>query len=185
MMVSSATDIPAEALGIRLSNPTSVEAINAAEQRLSRIAERQNREFTRQLMQLMRVAIYMQGGYQSLSDVDLSGITPVWEPVNVSVKAWESKQRAQNTLDAIRQSVNQPEQGQAGTATADTGTGDTQQSSAKPSETGASELKTAFDALGVAIRAGVSPQSAAAKLGLDGIDFTGMVPVSLRDDSKQ
>ena len=50
---------------------------------------------------------------------------------------------------------------------------------------GAAELKTAFDALGVAIRAGVSPQSAAAKLGLDGIDFTVMVPVSLRDDSKQ
>ncbi|MFR0565118.1 phage portal protein [Bifidobacterium porcinum] len=174
MMVSSATDIPAEALGIRLSNPTSVEAINAAEQRLSRIAERQNREFTRQLMQLMRVAMYMQGGYQALSDVDLSGITPVWEPVNVSsdaakadwltkvgsvdealaksdvgrrhlglseseiqsVKAWESKQRAQNTLDAIRQSVNQPEQGQTGTATVDAGTGGTQQSSAKPSENG-------------------------------------------------
>ena len=118
-------------------------------------------------MQLMRVAIYMQGGYQSLSEVDLSGITPVWEPVNVSsdaakadwltkvgsvdealaksdvgrrrlglseseiqsVKAWEAKQRAQNTLDAIRQSVNQPEQGQTGTATADAGTGGTQQSS--------------------------------------------------------
>ena len=46
-------------------------------------------------------------------------------------------------------------------------------------------MKTAFDALGVAIRSGVSPQIAAAKLGLDGIDFTGMVPVSLRDDSKQ
>jgi hypothetical protein len=49
----------------------------------------------------------------------------------------------------------------------------------------AAELKTAFDALGVAIRSGVSPQSAASKLGLDGIDFTGMVPVSLRDDSQQ
>ena len=46
-------------------------------------------------------------------------------------------------------------------------------------------MKTAFDALGVVIRAGVIPQSASAKLGLDGIDFTGMVPVSLRDDSKQ
>lgn len=49
----------------------------------------------------------------------------------------------------------------------------------------AAELKTAFDALGVAIRAGVTPQSAASKLGLDGIDFTGMVPVSLRGDSQQ
>ncbi|MFR0558077.1 hypothetical protein ACLUWO_04230 [Pseudoscardovia radai] len=49
----------------------------------------------------------------------------------------------------------------------------------------AAKLKTAFDALGVAIRAGVSPQSAAAKLGLDGIDFTGLVPVSLREDGQQ
>lgn len=171
MMVSSATDIPAEALGIRLSNPTSVEAINAAEQRLSRIAERQNREFTRQLMQLMRVAMYMQGGYQSLSDVDLAGITPVWEPVNVSsdaakadwltkvgsvdealaksdvgrrhlglseaeiksVKAWESKQRAQANYDAIRQSI-QPETSQTTPSTVDAGTGGTQQSAAQPSD---------------------------------------------------
>lgn len=222
MMVSSATDIPAEALGIRLSNPTSVEAINAAEQRLSRIAERQNREFTGQLMQLMRIGVYMQGGYARLSDVDLSGITPVWEPVNVSsdaakadwltkvgsvdeavaksdvgrrhlglseaeiksVKAWESKQRAQANYDAIRQSINQPGAGQTTPATADTGAGVAQQSAASSSDGGA-ELKTAFDALGVAIRSGVSPQSAAAKLGLDGIDFTGLVPVSLRDDSKQ
>ena len=91
----------------------------------------------------MRTAMYMQGGYQALSDVDLTGISPVWEPVNVSsdaakadwltkvgsvdeavaksdvgrrhlglseseiksVKAWESRQRAQDTLDALRQSV--------------------------------------------------------------------------------
>lgn len=157
---ASATDIPAEALGIRLSNPTSVEAINAAEQRLSRIAERQNREFSGQLMRLMRVAVYMQGGYASLSDVDLSGITPVWEPVNVSsdaakadwltkvgsvdaalatsdvgrrhlglsedeirsVKAYESKQRAQANLDALRRSIAQGDaqpQPQAGAAQAD------------------------------------------------------------------
>ena len=87
MLVSSETDIPAEALGIRLSNPTSVEAINAAEQRLSRIAERQNTEFTGQLMHLMRIAMYMQGGYKRLADVDLTGISPVWEPVNVSSDA--------------------------------------------------------------------------------------------------
>lgn len=224
MMVSSATDIPAEALGIRLSNPTSVEAINAAEQRLSRIAERQNREFTGQLMQLLRVAIYMQGGYASLSDVDLSGITPVWEPVNVSsdaakadwltkvgsvdaalatsdvgrrhlglsedeirsVKAYETQQRAQANLDALRQSIAQggAQQTQAG----EEQPAQTAQPSAQSSGTGgddASKLKTAFDALGVAIRSGVSPQSAANKLGLDGIDFTGLVPVSLRDDSQQ
>mgnify|MGYP006878939812 CR=1 FL=1 len=43
-----------------------------------------------------------------------------------------------------------------------------------------SDLKTKFDALGTAIRAGVAPQSAAQVVGLDGIKFTGAVPVALR-----
>jgi predicted nuclease of predicted toxin-antitoxin system len=43
-----------------------------------------------------------------------------------------------------------------------------------------SDLKARFDALGVAIRSGVDPSDAASRLGLDGIEFTGAVPVSLR-----
>lgn len=41
-------------------------------------------------------------------------------------------------------------------------------------------MKAAFDALGVAVRAGVDPQSALHKLGLDGVTMSGAVPVSLR-----
>ena len=41
-------------------------------------------------------------------------------------------------------------------------------------------MKSQFDALGVAIRAGVDPADAATRLGLDGIKFTGAVPVNLR-----
>lgn len=44
----------------------------------------------------------------------------------------------------------------------------------------AAELKAKFDALGVAIRAGVEPENAAARLGLAGLAFTGAIPVSLR-----
>jgi len=44
----------------------------------------------------------------------------------------------------------------------------------------ANTQKAKFDALGVAIRAGVEPDDAAARLGLMGIKFTGAVPVSLR-----
>ena len=52
---------------------------------------------------------------------------------------------------------------------------------AQPPVTGdPAELKTKFDALGTAIRAGVAPQSAAQVVGLDGIKFTGAVPVALR-----
>lgn len=41
-------------------------------------------------------------------------------------------------------------------------------------------LKAKFDALGVAIRAGVDPKDAARRLGLDDISFTGATPSSLR-----
>ena len=41
-------------------------------------------------------------------------------------------------------------------------------------------LRQKFEALGVAIRAGVSPESAATALGLPSLKFTGAVPVSLR-----
>ena len=50
---------------------------------------------------------------------------------------------------------------------------------ARPAES-AEEMKAKFDALGVAIRAGVDPQDAARRLGLSGIEFTGAIPVSLR-----
>ena len=44
----------------------------------------------------------------------------------------------------------------------------------------AQELKAKFDALGVAVRAGVDPDDAASRLGLGGVKFTGAVPASLR-----
>ena len=42
------------------------------------------------------------------------------------------------------------------------------------------ELKKAVDAFGVLVRTGVSNESAAAQVGLEGLQFTGAVPVSLR-----
>jgi hypothetical protein len=44
----------------------------------------------------------------------------------------------------------------------------------------ADTLKAKFEALGIAVRSGVDPDEAARRLGLDGIKFTGAVPVSLR-----
>mgnify|MGYP003585359838 CR=1 FL=1 len=41
-------------------------------------------------------------------------------------------------------------------------------------------MKAKADALGSLIRAGVDPDDAARQVGLDGLDFTGAVPVSLR-----
>lgn len=41
-------------------------------------------------------------------------------------------------------------------------------------------MKAKADAMGVLIRSGVAPASAAEQVGLDGVEFTGAVPVSLR-----
>lgn len=56
---------------------------------------------------------------------------------------------------------------------------DSQSAGLEP-QSDADELKAKFDALGAAIRAGAEPESAARMLGLDGLSFTGAVPVSLR-----
>lgn len=47
-------------------------------------------------------------------------------------------------------------------------------------EAGGGSVKAQADALGVMIRAGVSPESAAERAGMSGVEFTGAVPVSLR-----
>lgn len=60
---------------------------------------------------------------------------------------------------------------------------DTPAVQAAPAATGGldtSHAKDAFDALGVAVRAGVDPQSALEVLGMSGVKLTGAVPVSLR-----
>lgn len=49
-----------------------------------------------------------------------------------------------------------------------------------PPESDAVEMKAKFDALGVAVRAGVDPVDAANRLGLGGVKFTGATPVALR-----
>lgn len=46
-------------------------------------------------------------------------------------------------------------------------------------------LKKKFDALGVAIRAGVSPQIAAAKIGLSGLEFVEGRPITLKYADEQ
>src|SRR5699024_8451571 len=53
-------------------------------------------------------------------------------------------------------------------------------SAAAQSKEEAAAMREKFEALGVAIRAGVKAEDAARVLGLDGVTFTGATPVSLR-----
>lgn len=78
MLAAAETDIPAEQLGIRLSNPTSAEALAAAENQLTRTAERQNRMFGRQLMEAMGMAVQLRDNTPDRPD--MTGIRPLWAP---------------------------------------------------------------------------------------------------------
>lgn len=61
-LVSSDTDLPVDALGITLTNPTSAEAMAAAERRLTRRADRQNRLFGARIEELLRMAVCLRDG---------------------------------------------------------------------------------------------------------------------------
>ncbi|PLS30092.1 phage portal protein gp6-like protein [Bifidobacterium margollesii] len=216
MLASAETGIPAEQLGIRLTNPTSAEALAAAEDQLTRIADRQNRAFGVQLMNAMSMAVQLRDN--TADPPDLTGIRPLWAPTRVvseaaladyyvkvaganpawadsdtglarlglsaderrSFRAYQQRVRAQEHIDQLRARALQPQR-QAGDATARQTAVSADASQPVDAQTPPDELKSRFDALGVAVRAGVEPEDAANRLGLAGIRFTGMVPVNLKE----
>ncbi|PLS29935.1 phage portal protein [Bifidobacterium margollesii] len=73
MLVASETSLPVNDLGITMDNPASAEAMAAAERKLSREADRQNRLFSRALKDVVGMAL-------NLPADELNRITPVWAP---------------------------------------------------------------------------------------------------------
>ena len=73
MLVASETNVPVNDLGITMDNPASAEAMAAAERKLSREADRQNRLFSRALKDAVGMAL-------DLDSTELARITPVWAP---------------------------------------------------------------------------------------------------------
>lgn len=77
LVVASETNLPVDNLGITLDNPTSAEAMAAAERKLTREADRQNRLFGMQLERLLRMTICLRDGLTTPPD-DLKAVRPVW-----------------------------------------------------------------------------------------------------------
>ena len=207
-MFASAMNIPASSLGIVSdANPTSADATEAQREDLIIEARHCDRDFGESILQAARLVARMQD--PSVSDDDLMKLQVDWKNPNtpsssmsadafsklagsidsfansevgmtraglsrseiVRLKADQRKAQAGQVLDQIRGMRQQTEQ------TQDDGE---RQTDASTQSTVAGGLKDSFDALGVAIRAGVTPESAASMLGLKGIEFTGMTPVSLK-----
>ncbi len=79
MLMASQTRVPVDYLGITLDNPTSAEAMASAERRLTRIADRQNVAFGRELKRAMGIAVALREGANSIPD-SMRGVHPVWAP---------------------------------------------------------------------------------------------------------
>ena len=79
LLVSAETNIPVSDLGIITENPTSAEAMAAAERKLSREADRQNKRFGRAIKQALIQAVTLRDGLTTTPQ-DLTNITPIWAP---------------------------------------------------------------------------------------------------------
>lgn len=79
LVVASETNLPVDSLGITLDNPSSAEAMAAAERKLTRDADRQNRMFGAQLERLMRMCVCLRDGIAEPPD-DLRDLHALWMP---------------------------------------------------------------------------------------------------------
>lgn len=110
------------------------------------------------------------------TDVELSrmGYTP--QEIE-SMRAQWAREASRANLTAILESA----RGQSAAAAAEVLSAPAQEAAPTPTVADdADALKKKFDAIGVATRAGVDQDDAASRLGLEGLKFTGAMPVSLR-----
>lgn len=197
---SGETSIPLTSLGVSdMSNPTSADSYIASREDLISEAEGTTDDWAPFLQRAMVRALAMANG--------LSGVPSSWRSIQPKWRSPIYQSRAQQAdagskqvmaapwlaettvgLELIGLTPQQIERAQGErrrSAGMDllAGIGQQQQDSAQSQKAtdDATVLKTKFDALGVAIRAGVKPEVAAAQLGLSGISFAGLQPVSLRD----
>jgi hypothetical protein len=79
LMVASETNLPVNDLGITMDNPASAEAMAAAERKLSREADRQNKQFGRALKDAIVMAVTLRDGLEVVP-AELKQIEPIWAP---------------------------------------------------------------------------------------------------------
>lgn len=200
--VSGETGIPTHYLGVvQDSNPTSAQAIEASEVDLIRIAETAQTSFNagrvRLAMNTLAALYDPSRGGERVSDTavrEVMAAVPQWQDprtrslieqsqfVAQQVHAGNFQPGSKATLEQLRMSRedvdqhvsdNRAARGQA-TALALTGEGE------NPEVEATKVKKLKYDALGVGRRAGATFESLKVDLGLEGVEDSGAVPVSLR-----
>lgn len=195
------TGLPVSALGIVQDNPPSAESMYAAEKDLIVEARAQTRILGSALRQVARKTVMLRDRMSEPSD-ELTSIRANWlnpaftSPVTAadalvklnSVFPWMGDTEVALEYAGFTQAevtrLLSDKKRAAGPSILDRVLADRAapvggEQVATPTED-AQALKAKFEALGMAVRAGVEPADAAARLGLAGIKLTGAVPVSLR-----
>lgn len=207
---SGETSLPTHTLGLLGEQPDSEEAIKAKYLELAADAEAAHEEFGAAWVSALRMAVEIASGvpfedsvflqskwrsamYESKaaaadftvklvqvgvlpSDSDVTLEQMGFDQVTIDrVKADRRRSAVSQLVSGIQERITAGESSPEVMEQANAGTDNAASSVEDPAV-----LRQKFEALGVAIRAGVEPQSAAMVLGLVGVEFTGAVPVSLR-----
>ena len=208
-LFSREASLPDTALAITdVSNPTSAESYDSSQYELIAEAEGATDDWSPALARAFRRGLAMANGFDAVPP-QWSSIAPKWRNPRYLTKAaqadagqkqiaavpWLAETKIGLELLGLTQQQVAEAMGERARAQslarldmlASLGPMPQAASTDVPT-TGAEDadvMKAKFDALGVAVRAGVSPEDAARRLGLEGIQFTGAVPVALRMPESQ
>ena len=207
--LSGVSSLPVSSLGVIQDNPSSAEALYAAKEELVIKAKNAQRVFDAALTRVYAHAVMMRDGLDEMTS-ELRSLATRWgDPAHPSIVSqsdaivkqisampwlaqssvvleelgYSGSQIARLMSDKRRAEASGLLDRLSAQDTAYTVSPSQPVEQAAPTSTGGldtSRAKEAFDALGVAVRAGVDPQSALEVLGMSGVKLTGAVPVSLR-----
>jgi hypothetical protein len=207
MMFAGETAIPPSNLGIIHDNPASAEAIDAAWADMVGVAELCQTELGSGWAEVAQLAVMTRDSLSAVPE-SLLRLRPKWrDPSTPTKQAQTQATVAQIQVGVLRPDSEvaleqlgydqtdieriQAEHRRAGAGDrlaqlvqAANGAAPVAAATADPAAD-ATVLKAKFEALGIAVRAGVDSEAAAERLGLAGIKFTGAVPVSLRIPESQ
>lgn len=204
-LLSAETGIPPTYLGFVTDNPASADSIRQHEYRLVKRAERRQKSFGLCWREVGYLALLVRDGAvdpDAFRRIDVkwldastptqaaaadgalkltsANILPPDSRVTYDRIGLSKQEQEQVTADkrraALQTFLSQPQ--------AADGTG-TQSVEASAAIEEADVMKAKADALGVLVRAGVDPADAARRVGLEGITFTGAIPVALRPPGDQ
>lgn len=186
--MAAVAGIPENYLGVAATaNPASADAIRAAEVRLIKKAERRCQMFGMAWLEVARLALIARDGTvpEAFGKVSCRWGDPA-TPTSAA-KADEASKlvgagiippHSSVTYDRVGLSPAEQSQVEADWSREPSVTNVLADVASR--QASGDSLKDSFDAIGVAVRAGVDPDEAADRVGMPGLKFTGAVPVSLR-----